>query len=158
MNYKILFLFLAFFFLQCRSQKISDVNFKYGKLFYQDSTIVESYLYDSVTGLYEYNKKNSGLGEDENVAATIKLTEKELNDIYSLYVSLKPRYLTECIFIDNKLFYKSYVTFNSDKNKLSSKCNIGKYEEYDKLKIKILKLITSSHAYKTTFYWEFIQK
>ncbi|KMQ66235.1 hypothetical protein ACM46_01390 [Chryseobacterium angstadtii] len=158
MNYKILFPFLAFFFLQCRSQKINDVNFKYGKLFYQDSTIIESHLYNSVTGLYEYKKKNFGFGEDESVTATIKLTEKELNDIYNLYVSLKPKHLTECIFNDNKLFYKSYVIFNSEKNKLSPECTTGKQEENNKIKIKILKLIKSSPAYKTAFYWEFIRK
>lgn len=160
MKYNLLILIIICFFSGCKSQKINDINFKYDRFYYQESVIVESYLYDSATGTYEYKKNNFGLGEDIHITANIKFSRKELKDIYDLYIFLQPKYLSECIFVKNKLLYKSSIFFNKKANKSSTECTSNKKEQekYDKIEVILLKLIKSSYTYKTTFPEEFIRK
>ncbi|WP_439480564.1 hypothetical protein [Chryseobacterium aquaticum] len=169
MRFKIIFLFVIISFSGCKSQKknsndFNKVNFKYSRLYYKDSTIVESDIYDSYTGLYESKEYNFGFGNDKNISTTIKFSEKELKNIYALYLSLNPKHLCECTYIDGKLLYKSSITFkaNTIKNDMSkyNDCptNEKDHVKYSKIEKLVYDLITNSQAYRRTFYWEFIKK
>jgi len=169
MKFPIIFLFVICSFSGCKSQKVSNdkissdrINFKYNRLYYKDSVVVESDVYDTSTGLYQYKQYNFGFGKDKDISTTIKFTEEELEYIYQLYLSLNPKYLSECNYMDGKLIYKSTITFNTLKNKEleTNKCFDDKKEKekYFKIETLIYDLIIKSPAYKKTFYWEFINR
>ena len=89
MKFPIVFLFVIFSFSGCKSQKVSNdkisndsINFKYNRIYYKDSVVVESDIYDTSTGLYQYRQYNFGFGKDKDTSTTIKLSEKELEYIY----------------------------------------------------------------------------
>lgn len=169
MKFPIVFLFVIFSFSGCKSQKVNNdkisngsINFKYNRIYYKDSVVVESDVYDTSTGLYQYRQYNFGFGKDKDISTTIKLSEKELEYIYQLYLSLNPKYLSECTYIDGKLIYKSTITFNTSKNGelKANKCSDDKKEQekYFKIETLINDLIIKSPEYRKTFYWNFIKK
>ncbi|AZA47440.1 hypothetical protein EG346_04245 [Chryseobacterium carnipullorum] len=163
--------FVIFSFSGCKSQKRNNsnfnndnINFKYSRLYYKDSVVVESDMYNSYTGLYQYKEYNFGFGEDKNISTTIKLSEKELQNIYQLYLLLNPKYLSECTYMDGKLLYKSTIAFNvnaaKDETLKSSECSNDKKEneKYSKIETLVYDLIIKSPEYRKAFYWEFIKK
>ncbi|UZT97645.1 hypothetical protein ODZ84_21115 [Chryseobacterium fluminis] len=154
-------------FFECKSQEINNkfdqgIDFKYSRIYYKDATVIESNIYDSSTGLYKYNENNFGFGKDKNVSTIIKLKEKELRSIYQSYLSLNPKYLSEYIYKEGKLLYKSTIEFKTRQDKMlnNNDCSDDKndQERYAELETLVYRLIVNSPAYKKCFYWEFIKK
>lgn len=171
MKSKIIFFLTIVFFLKCNSQKKitiplnrSGIDFIYSRIYYEDSKVVESIIYDSRTGLYSYKELNFGFGDDKNISTKIELSEEQLRNVYKLYQSLDLKNLCECLYLDGKLFYKSSIIFTKAHVKYDKldnvDCTLNKIDidKYSKIETLVYDFITSSPAYKKTFYWEFIKK
>ncbi|PWW29947.1 hypothetical protein [Chryseobacterium sp. AG844] len=158
-NYKIITLVLLILSTQsCFTQKKDKLHLFYKDILYYNKVIDEIKSYDSKTAIYQVKQLYPD-GNYKTKAVKVNLTQQNLQDIYDLYLKLKPKNLRNCIFADNnELLSSSTISFNKDKNIENFPCNesFTDKEKYVQIEAKLYEFILPT--YRLQFPDEFIQK
>ncbi|PKF75329.1 hypothetical protein [Chryseobacterium sp. PMSZPI] len=130
----------------------------YKDILYYNDIIDEIKSYDSKTAIYQIKQLYPD-GNYKIKTVVVNLTQKNIKEIYDLYLKLQPKNLRNCIFTDdNKLISSSTISFNKSENTKDLPCNTNweDKQKYDKIEAKLYEFILP--VYKLKFPDEFIQK
>ncbi|AZA81767.1 hypothetical protein C1637_04105 [Chryseobacterium lactis] len=149
--FKTLFLILYIINYQsCIAQKKGRLYLTYKDIIYDNNVIDQIKSYNSKTGIYEVKEFHNSDGY-KSKSIIVNLTEKNVKEIYDLYLKLRPKNLHNCVFINNnKLISSSTISFNKNKNTESQPCNIDweDKEKYDKIEAKLYEFILPTYRLK----------
>ncbi|EJL72169.1 hypothetical protein [Chryseobacterium populi] len=160
-NFRIIYIIFLVIIQSCVAQQNMALNFSYQRVSIRDTTINRSFTYNTKSKIYEYKQLYPD-GSYKTKTVEINLTSDNIKEINDLYLSLKPKSLCNCLFVENKLIYKSSITFDSNDNKQPKDpiCNSSEKDKQNYLLIenKLYDFFSSSFAYREMFPEEFIKR
>ncbi|MDC8101656.1 hypothetical protein [Chryseobacterium rhizosphaerae] len=134
----------------CRAQKRGELYLTYKVSLYYNEVIDETKSYDSKSAVYEIKQLHNYDGY-KSKSVIVNLTQKNIKEIYDLYLKLQPKSLHNCIFTDNnKLISSSIISFNKSDNAEDLPCNTNweDKEKYYKIEAKLYELILPTYRLK----------
>jgi len=134
----------------CIAQKKDELHIMYKDILYYNKVIDEIKSYDNKTAIYEVKQLHLYEGY-KSKNATVNLTQKNIKEIYDLYLKLHPKNLRNCVFNDNnELISSSTISFNKNENTENLPCNNDweDKEKYDKIEAKLYEFILPTYRLK----------
>nr|WP_315034553.1 hypothetical protein [uncultured Chryseobacterium sp.] len=140
----------------CIAQKKDDLHLTYKDILYDHNIIDEIKSYDSKSGIYEVKHLHNSNGY-KSKSILVNLTEKNIKEIYNLYLKLKPKNLHNCVFTgENEIISSSTISFNKKTESLPCNTDWKNKEKYNEIEAKLYEFILPT--YKLKYPNEFVGK